>query len=69
YFGKVYTVASYSVAFRDRAVHLPLEQELKVDGITLPPALAAKRGRPKKKRIRSIGQEGSASRYRCGGCR
>ncbi|OWY97725.1 hypothetical protein PHMEG_00031678 [Phytophthora megakarya] len=64
----VYTVAPYAIAFRDRVVHLPLDQELKADGITLSPALAAKRGRPKTKRFRSIGEEGSASRYRCGGC-
>ncbi|OWZ00258.1 LOW QUALITY PROTEIN: Mutator-like Transposase [Phytophthora megakarya] len=67
YFDKVYTVASYPIAFRNR-LHIPLDQEIKADGITLPPALAAKRGRPKTKGFRSIDEEGSASRYRCGGC-
>ncbi|OWZ15745.1 Mutatorlike Transposase [Phytophthora megakarya] len=61
YFDKVYTVASYSKAFRDRVTKSPR-------ATTIPPALAAKRGRPKKKRFRSIGEEGYASRYRCGGC-
>ncbi|KAK1934324.1 hypothetical protein P3T76_011527 [Phytophthora citrophthora] len=49
YFDKIYSIANYAAAFADEAVHLPLDQDLTKDNVTLPPVLERKRGRPKSK--------------------
>ncbi|KAK1934317.1 hypothetical protein P3T76_011520 [Phytophthora citrophthora] len=49
YFDKIYSIANYAAAFADEAVHLPLDQDLTNDNMTLPPVLERKRGRPKSK--------------------
>jgi hypothetical protein len=67
-FDSCYTVPSYSSAFSSKAIFIPLSTELSKDTSSLPAKVLKKAGRPKKKRIRSNGEEGVSSTFRCSKC-
>jgi hypothetical protein len=67
-FDSCYTVPSYSSAFSSKAIYIPLSTELSKDTSSLPAKVLKKAGRPKKKRIRSNGEEGVSITFRCSKC-
>lgn len=67
-FDRCYLVATYVRAFRNKAILVPLDCELTVEKDLLPPIVTRRPGRPRVKRIRSSGEAGETSVYRCSKC-
>ncbi|RLN58064.1 hypothetical protein BBJ28_00027122, partial [Nothophytophthora sp. Chile5] len=63
-----YLASSYVSAFKGKAIFIPIESELVPDSTWLPAKYIKAPGRPKTKRIRSVGEEGSGPTHRCTNC-
>ncbi|KAG1684699.1 hypothetical protein DVH05_010583, partial [Phytophthora capsici] len=59
FFEDLYLVSTYAAAFGNKPVHIPIESEVSSDASWLPAVYVKRVGRPKTKRIRNVGEEGS----------
>lgn len=71
YFDVCYRTASYSTAFKNKSILVPIDEELSHDPSWLPALVTKRMGRRKVRRIRSNGEEatgGLSAPYHCSRC-
>ncbi|EEY64491.1 uncharacterized protein PITG_15719 [Phytophthora infestans T30-4] len=68
HFQPCYKVSVYANAFHAKAVFIPIESDITQSSEWLPAVFTKNLGRPKTKRIRSVGEDGNRSSQSCSSC-